>query len=458
LINVPVLNGDLYLEFLGSQSHSRVTRSIEYNSHSFQPSMYDIWYPRIIALAVNLLLFMAIYYISGKFINPKSKGRKSSKYHQAPSRFSRTFVTSIQQKLTKALKQTKLDGRKAQFEEIIQEITQESIPTCNVTLKLKNFWLFIQAPFANWSTLYVKSDEDSFIDYAVGKCYVEIGKLCQELNDMGSDDKFAKVCQGALSQYCGLKSLMYGINCCASNEFSKQGQEILLSACMLTKSKIILRLVLRKTLKATSTMNQTHPLLNPKLGLSFFNQSLKTTKDGKVELINSNLTTCMNPSDPLSRLVNRYKYEMMWKGVSQLLNVGEGAIEYFKGAIQGVLYERKDLRCDRATGESTGSSGLRSRFSNQRNRTQSEDSMEPDDQKKISDLNCEWWACILWSQAEWMSRGGRTPILQRLYKVVDSLWKYQSDDPLCRAVYFAHMAKRLLVSIKLIIFSDPCAI
>jgi hypothetical protein len=423
-----------------------VERSIDYNLRpkSLHASWFDIWTPRLIALTVNLVLFMMIYFISGKLLNPKSKARKSSKYLQAPSRYSQAFVSSIQQKLTKALKQTKLEGKKAQLEEIIQEVTQETIPTCNLTLKLSNFWLLVQAPFVTWTIPYLKSDQDSFIDYALGKCYVEIGKMCQDLGEMGSEENFTKVCRGALAKYCGLKSVLYGINCCSSNDFVKQGQEILLSACMLTKSKIILRLVLRKTQKVAAAVNKSHPLLNPKLGLPFFSHSLKTPKVGRVELPTSILTTCMNSNDPLSRLVNRYKYEMMWRGVSQLLIVGEGAVEYFKGAIHGVLYERKDIQTNQFVNGSSCDGGLRSRFNSNRSAThQNEDGVE--EVGRVSDVNCEWWACILWSQAEWMSRGGRAPILQRLYKVVDSLWKYQADDPICRAVYFAHMAKRLLV-------------
>jgi hypothetical protein len=77
------------------------------------------------------------------------------------------------------------------------------------------------------------------------------------------------------------------------------------------------------------------------------------------------LTRVLTPNDPVSQLMNKYKYEMMWSGVSQLFYHGEGAVEYFKHAVRGVL-------CERST---------------------------------ETDVACEWWACVLWSQAEWMGRG-----------------------------------------------------
>ena len=133
-------------------------------------------------------------------------------------------------------------------------------------------------------------------------------------------------------------------------------------------------------------------------GLAFLFQNIKTWEYD--QNLKSKLTVCSDPADCFSQMIFRYKEEMLKTGVDRLYNSGEGSLEYFKGALQAILSE-----------------------------------------KKTRDVSCEWWICILWAEAEWLVGGNRRPILERLYKVIDTLWA-EKDDPLMKAVYYAHLAKR----------------
>jgi hypothetical protein len=169
--------------------------------------------------------------------------------------------------------------------------------------------------------------------------------------------------------------------------------EEIISTAILTRSKFVLRLVISWCRKNELS----HPLLNG-TGLVFLFQNIKTwTYD---ENLKSKLSICVESTDCLSQMIFNYKEEMLRVGMDKLYNSGVGSLEYFKGALQAVLCE-----------------------------------------KRSRDTTCEWWACILWAEAEWLIGGQRRPILERLYKVIDTLW-VERDDPFEKAVYYAHLAKR----------------
>lgn len=467
--------------FLGNHIHSRVERSVDFVSDPTPPSYFSVWSPRLIAITTNLVLFLIMYYLSGKLFTPRrpSAGKKNKLI--LSSKYSAQEVTEAREKLSHALKlngKSQSEKRLSIFSSIIEQFSGEGIPGCGLALKFQNFLLLLKTPFL---ASIEKSEEDLQIDFILGKCYVEIG---QGQGQAGNDK---------LSIYCGLKSLQYGFNCLEM----RHGQNLVLSGVLLTKSKLVLKSLLMK-IKGIQTNGgrgcSVHPLLDSGVGLGFLRQNLgfkidsegagtenspDSDEEGKLATANLavtdsskikihftifkcvqfshldssvedkklQLTTCITPNDPVSRLVNKYKYQMIWTGVTQLFYYGEGAADYFKNAVRGVISERrKKLAVPQQNSSSDTNLNLRNRRTTAgTNHGVAEESFDLE-----TDLHCEWWACILWSQAEWMARGGRAPVLQRLYKVVDSLWSGQMEDPLSRAVYYTHIAKRLLVRRQLI--------
>jgi len=109
---------------------------------------------------------------------------------------------------------------------------------------------------------------------------------------------------------------------------------------------------------------------------------------------------------------------MMNRGIAQLFYLGEGSVDFFKAALQAVCAEQKKMEDESLDENNTGT----------------------------RDDRCKWWACILWCEAEWLSQNCRQPVLDRLFKIVDSAWKDmdKDSDMVVKAVYYAHCAKRLL--------------
>lgn len=223
-----------------------MTRSITETTPMKSP---DIWTPRIFAVFINLIFFMLIWYLSDKLFSrkPREQQKKFKK-----SKYSQKYVQTEYGKLKTALN-TK---SKETFEIILNDI-DEFIPRCNLALKFHNFFLLWK--FSFFSMDLEKSDSDIFMDFIIAKCFVELGKIYSLKNNE------------KLANYCGFQGLKYGINCIQS----KEGQNLVINAVLLTKSKLVLKSVLFKIKNSQSCHKNLHPLLDSNVGLSFFRHNLK---------------------------------------------------------------------------------------------------------------------------------------------------------------------------------------
>jgi hypothetical protein len=167
-----------------------------------------------------------------------------------------------------------------------------------------------------------------------------------------------------------------------SFNYSPVNEELIISSIILSKSKMLLRFVLLfKTF-------ETHPL-GTKLGLPFLMSSIGTP------IAYAGIMCDPSENNDLAELLCKFKEDMLHRGIAELFQFGQGRI-YLKAALQAGRIDK----------------------------------------------TCQFWAGIFWAEAELLRAGGQKEILERLYKLIDSVWPLQKELALSRAVYFAHMAKR----------------
>ncbi|CAL8113672.1 unnamed protein product [Orchesella dallaii] len=194
------------------------------------------------------------------------------------------------------------------------------------------------------------------------------------------------------------------------NSLSVNSQDLLVSGLILVNSKILVKRCYSR-LKALSEKQDfsLHPLFD--FGIHHIVNSTYSS---------TNAFTTEIPNGLLSNVMQGLKHECILKGITRLLvNGDKSTCTYFKNCLRVVVSEGKN--------------------------------------PGIRDQLAEWWGCLLWVEAEWMAnkRSGRTEPIEKLVKVVDSLWKrkiqgskLETEQPVFKAVYYAHRVRREIIMVR----------
>lgn len=224
-------------------------------------------------------------------------------------------------------------------------------------------------------------------------------------------------------QWLGLKVIQ--------NSLSAEMQDTLLSGLMLVDSKIMVKSVLSRVkclIREEADRGKKHDAVAVKLHPLFeFGYHHIVTSGGRNYINPPNAFTTEIPSNLLGNVMQSFKHECLTKGITRLLVNGDRSTStWFKNCLRAVVSEARNK----------GSTGV----------------------QQARDHVAEWWACVLWVEAEWLvTRGnGNSVHLEKLFAVIDSIWRNQIqkekrcvEQPLFKAVYFAHRVRREIITVSL---------
>ena len=184
LIN-PVYHFDDKSTSSAGGAHSRVPRSV--GSGTLQHEQvydYEIWKPRIMAMVINLILFMIIYYISGKLF-PKSRGTRASKLYQSGK-------VSELMKMAKGKSRNSAD-RKVELLSILSFVNCGGPPRNRFSVWISTMLELSRTLLIPFRRMY-KNEEDKDVAEIISKTYVELSRYDPNL-----------------VVWCGLKGLWWAL-------------------------------------------------------------------------------------------------------------------------------------------------------------------------------------------------------------------------------------------------------
>lgn len=282
----------------------RVERDVSSVSSSYYSENMDVWTGRLVAMGVNLLLFMLIYWVFGRIFSGKGSPKKS----MVKSRFTEQHVAKVEAEYARVNKKDV-----SALEQFLFSMTGERVPR-GLTLWVKNIWLTVKAPLLAPTEL---APQDQKMSLLTGRIYVDLAALNEEKGN-------------SLKKYCGLQSFHHAINAVESRE----GQEGALNGVLLSKSRVLLTALVRRV-EATK-VGKKHPLLDE---ASFLTKFVGGGGNGGWEEQEVSVVKVVG-SDPASMATGCFKEEMIRRGFSRLYYTGEGAGEWFKHALKALLWEK----------------------------------------------------------------------------------------------------------------------
>ena len=280
LINPVSLGNNSIMESSSSHPSSRVERSVEMSAAAPESSESSIWFPRIFALTMNLILFLIVYYLSGKIGKVRNFKKDQKKYEN---------VIGLKRKLSK-LNNTE---KRREIEFTLSKF--DTIPNNYFTTKFQIILALFRLPFNLMKK--TSSDSNSEMKEEISKLYLEYGKLSGR----------------------NVLSSLRSINYSPSNE------SILLSSLIQSKSKLLMKIVfwLKKV--------EFHPFGSNFEGITFLKQHITDTNIHCNEIF-ANITEDSGNGGgtlELNQMICKYKEELISRGINQLFQFGRG-INYFK--------------------------------------------------------------------------------------------------------------------------------
>lgn len=203
------------------------------------------------------------------------------------------------------------------------------------------------------------------------------------------------------------------------NSLHPDSQDNLLSGLMLVNSKILVKSTLSKLNRLIEKMERKvklHPLFE-------FGVSHIYAKNPAIGYVYPNAFTTEVPNGLVGNVMQCVKHECITRGVTRLLVNGDrNTSTWFKNCLRAVVSEVRK-------GEGVG---------------------------VVRDHVAEWWACVMWVEAEWLvTRGnGNNVHLEKLFRVIDSVWKNHVgrerrcvEQPVFKAVYYCHRVRREIITV-----------
>ncbi len=283
--------------------HSRVERSvIEEEVNTSFGQQYSLWIPRVTALVVNLILFLIVYYLSGK-IGSRSGTKK---YKNMNLKINLSKMNSSE--------------KRSQIELLISKF--DTLPTNALSKFYYTTVELLKLPFRLRKTGNTGNNFE--IREEISKLYIEYGKV------------------STLVYLSSLRSINYSPN----------NEQLLLSSLILSKSKLLIWIVLRLRGRELHS----HPLGSGD-GLEFLKRNISAGIGSHVVETLSSVSPGSNVE--LNTMTMKYKEELLFRGINQLFNYGRGSETF-----QTCLTAGKD------------------------------------------DKIIQFWAGILWTEAEWIQKGG----------------------------------------------------
>ena len=289
--------------------HSRVERSVDAiegaaTGGKAPIDFMTLWGPRIFALGVNLILFLAVYFLSSKV------GNLSRKYSNDKLKVLRSYMSTFQNSppasaaSSAALVKHNLE-KKRELEIVLGQFN--SMPTGWISKFGLTLLALMRLPL---SLVQVGSKSKREVREEIAKLYIEYGKL------------------SGYNIFAAIRALNY----CSAND------EIVISSIILSKSKLLFRFVLM-------FRNLKNHTLGTAEGLTFLKNNIRkplpastsesilatTTNVPKISIETSNAALYVN--NDVNQLLCKFKETMLTRGIMDVFLTGNGR-DFFKIALE----------------------------------------------------------------------------------------------------------------------------